>query len=370
MAAKEWLHIRRDPRSLGVALVLPVFLLIVMGEGINFDLTDLPFIICDYDTSQASRALREALVHTQLFRLVGSVSHAEEGQRLLEEGKCLFVLVIPEGMEADLLRGKPVALQMLLDGSDSNTGSIARSYVEGALTTYSYRLLQRAGTRWGLGQQATVSPISITRKILYNPGLQSQKFIVPGLIVVILVILGSLLTSGTIVRERERGTFETLAASPLLTAEIILGKLLPYVAIGLADVVIAVCTGALVFRVYIVGSVLLFFASGLVFLICALGFGLLFSAICRTQQQAMLSTFLTTFLPSFVLSGFVFPIRNMPLFLQAISALVPATHFLVIARGIYLKGAGLSVIWLQFLLLLTLTLVILGLSLLRFRKQL
>jgi ABC-2 type transport system permease protein len=370
VANKEWIHVRRDPRSLIVALVLPVLLLVIMGAGVNFDLRDLPFALCDHDGSAASRALREALVHTDLFRLVGSVESVAEGERLLQRGKCLFVLVVPPGMEADLARGKSVALQILLDGSDSNTASIARNYVEGALAAYSARLARHAGTRLGLKPQDVIVPVDIRRKILYNPALETDQFIVPGLIVVILVILGALLTSGTVVRERERGTFETLAASPLLAVEILLGKAIPYLALGLVDVVIAVLTGALVFGVTISGSVALFLGCSVVFMLCALGLGLVFSSVARTQQVAMTAAMVGTFLPSLLLSGFAFPIRNMPLFLQVVAAVLPATHFLVIARVIYLKGAGLPIIWPRLVVLLGLATAILSLAIRRFSKRL
>ncbi len=370
IAAKEWIHIRRDPRSLAVVLVLPILLLVLMGAGINFDLTDLPFAICDHDGSAASRKLREALVHTELFRLVASCRNAEEGEQLLDEGECLFVLVIPPGMEADLAAGKPTHLQMLLDGSDSNTASIARNYVNGALAAYSSRMLGRAGKRLGLREGAAGPPVTIARKVLYNPALESRQFLVPGLVVIILVILGALLTSGTVVRERERGTFETLAASPLVSSEILLGKLLPYVGIGIADAVTAVCVGALVFNVYIAGSVVLFFACGLVFLMCALALGLLFSTIAHTQQVAMTAAIVSTLVPSILLSGFAFPLRNMPLVLKALANLLPATHFLVIVRSIYLKGVGLAVIWPSLVVLIVIGTAILGMSVGRFRKRL
>ena len=370
IAAKEWIHIRRDPRSLAVVLVLPILLLVLMGAGINFDLTDLPFAICDHDGSAASRKLRETLVQTELFRLVASCRNAEEGEQLLDEGECLFVLVIPPNMEADLAAGKPTHLQMLLDGSDSNTASIARNYVNGALAAYSSRMLGRAGKRLGLREGAASPPLTIARKVLYNPALESRQFLVPGLVVIILVILGALLTSGTVVRERERGTFETLAASPLVSSEILLGKLLPYVGIGIADAITAVCVGALVFNVYIAGSVALFFACGLVFLMCALALGLLFSTIAHTQQVAMTAAIVSTLVPSILLSGFAFPLRNMPLVLKALANLLPATHFLVIVRNIYLKGVGLAVIWPSLVVLIVIGTAILGMSVGRFRKRL
>lgn len=370
IAGKEWLHVRRDVRSLIVALVLPVALLLLMGAGINFDLTDLPFVLCDYDGSSASRMLRETLIHTELFRLVAMVRDAEDGQRLLQKGHCLFVLVIPPRMETDLARGKPVALQMLLDGSDSNTATIANNYVDGVMATYSARLAREIARRRGLAVQRVTPGIRVTRKILYNPSLQTQQFIVPGLIVVILVILGSLLTSGTIVRERERGTFETLAASPVLTVEILVGKGIPYLVLGMADALIAIATGALVFKVTIAGSVALLLACGVVFMATALGLGLFFSAIARTQQVALTAAIVATLLPSLLVSGFAFPIRNMPLFLRAIAAVLPATHFLIIVRDIYLKGVGLAVVWRPLVVLLTLAAITLIMAAARFRKQL
>jgi len=370
IARKEWVHIRRDPRSLAVALMIPLILLLLMGAGINFDLTDLPFALCDYDGSQTSRLLRDTLSHTQLFRLADAVRDPAEGELLLREGRCRFVLVIPPGMEADLAAGRPVALQALLDGSDANTASIARSYLEGAMARFSSDLLASAGKRLGLKTRVVLPPITVARKVLYNPALESRQFIVPGLIVTILVILGAILTSGTVVRERERGTFETLAASPVLAGEILLGKLIPYLVIGMLDVLTTITLGALVFHVYVAGSVALLLACAVVFLVCALGLGLFVSTIFRTQQLAMVAAIVATLLPSILLSGFAFPIRNMPLFLRVISNIIPATHFLIVARGIYLKGVGLGVVWPQLAALMGFAVLIVALSVRRFSKRL
>ena len=370
MARKEWIHIKRDPRSLAVALFLPFALLIINGAGIDFDLTDLPFAVCDLDGSQASRALREHLVRGGLFRLVASVPSPAEGERLIQDGECLFLLVIPPHMDADLSAGKSVALQVLLDGSDANTASTARNYLTGALAAQSTRLQAQARGRLGLDVRPVQPPLTVARKALYNPSMESRQFVVPGLIVTILVILGALLTSGTVVRERERGTFETLAASPVTAAEILLGKLFPYVVIGLVDVGITICTGALVFKVYVAGSVELLLACSLVFLVCALGFGLLISTVAGRQQVAMMAAIVSTLLPAVMLSGFIFPIRNMPLLLRVISQAIPATHFLRITRPIYLKGVGLSVVWEPLLVLGIMAGVLFAVCVVRFRKQL
>jgi ABC-2 type transport system permease protein len=370
VARKEWIHIKRDPRSLGVALLLPFALLIINGVGIDFDLTDLPFALCDLDDSQASRSLREHLVEGGLFRLVATVPNAAEGERLIQDGDCLFLLVIPPHMDADLSAGKSVAVQVLLDGSDANTASTARNYLTGALQAQSARLQAQALGRVGLNAQVVKPPLTVARKILYNPSMESRQFVVPGLIVTILVILGALLTSGTVVRERERGTFETLAASPVRAAEILIGKLFPYMVIGLVDVATAICAGALVFRVYVAGSVELLLACSLVFLVCALGFGLLISTVAGRQQVAMMAAIISTLLPAIMLSGFIFPIRNMPWLLRAISQVIPATHFLRITRPIYLKGVGLAVIWQPLAILAAIATLLLIVCVVRFRKQL
>jgi len=370
MARKEWIHIKRDPRSLAVALALPFALLIINGAGIDFDVTDLPFAICDLDGSQASRSLREHLVRGGLFRLVATVPNARAGERLMRDGECLFVLVIPPHMDADLSAGKRVAVQVLLDGSDANTASTARNYLTGALGAQSAQLQARAQGRLGLDVRPIHPPLTVARRFLYNPAMESRQFVVPGLIVTILVILGALLTSGTVVRERERGTFETLAASPVQAAEILLGKLVPYLVIGLIDVGIAICTGALIFRVYVAGSVELLLGCSLVFLLCALAFGLLISTVAGRQQVAMMAAIVSTLLPAIMLSGFIFPIRNMPLLLRVIAQLIPATHFLRITRPIYLKGVGLPVVWEPLLILALMACVLLALCVKRFRKQL
>jgi ABC-2 type transport system permease protein len=369
IAWKEWIHIRRDPRSLAVAVLLPVLLLIIIGAGMDFELRDLPFAVCDMDGSATSRQLRETLIHTELFRLVATVPNVEAGVELLQQGGCLFLLVLPPGLEADLTAGREVPIQVLLDGSDSNTASTARQYLTGALAHYSTRLQTGAQTRLVSTPIAARNPIAVTRKILYNPALESRQFTIPGLMVVVLVILSAILTSGAVVRERERGTFEALAASPLRPSEILLGKLLPYIVIGLLDVVITICTGALVFDVYVAGSVELLLACAVVFLVCALAVGLLISTIARTQQLAMVVAIVSTMLPSILLSGFVFPIRNMPFVLKAISSVIPATHFLVVARAVYLKGVGLAVIWRPLAVLTGIAAAILTVSIVRFRKQ-
>jgi ABC-2 type transport system permease protein len=370
IARKEWLHIQRDPRSLGVAILLPLILLFVVGSGFNLDLRELPFVLCDFDQSQTSRALMSNLENTDLFELEAAPANPTQAEQFFLETKALAALVIPPGFEADLEAGQVGKVQVLVDGTDSNTASVAMSYLEGFLTTWTQQLLSQHARRKGAPSSLIQAPIQLSRKVLYNPALESRQFIVPGLIVIILVILGALLTSGTIVREKENGSFELLAASPVKALEILLGKALPYLLLGLLNILLTMVLGALVFDVYVAGSALLFVSCATLFLLCALAIGLLASSVASTQQFAMIGAITVTLLPSNLLSGFVFPLRNMPPILQAIAEVMPATHFLIVARVIYLKGVGLWAFWPSLIKLSLIALVLILLSMRRFKKQL
>jgi ABC-2 type transport system permease protein len=222
----------------------------------------------------------------------------------------------------------------------------------------------------GLSKQLLAQAVELRPRVLYNPDLESRRFLVPGLIGIILMMMAALLTSGVVVRERERGTFELLAASPVSAAELLVGKLLPYLALGAFDVVLAVGVGWGVFGVVPQGNLLLLFALAMVFVLCSLSIGLFFSCVAPTQQLAMLLGFVTTVLPTMILSGFAFPVRNMPVFLQGVSQLLPATHFIAIARGIVLKGVGIGPVWDHVVALSVITAVLMRLALKRFRKTL
>lgn len=370
IALKEWLHIQRDPRSLGVAILLPLILLFVVGAGFNQDLRELPFVLCDFDQSKTSRALTSNLQNTDLFELVAAPTNPTQAEQFFLETKALAALVIPPGFEVDLEAGQVGKVQVLVDGTDSNTASVAMNYLEGFLATWTQQLVSQHARRQGLPSSRIQSPIQLSRKVLYNPALESREFIVPGLIVIILVILGALLTSGTIVREKENGSFELLAASPVKALEILLGKALPYLLLGLLNILLTMVLGALVFDVYVAGSALLFVSCATLFLLCALAIGLLASSVASTQQFAMIGAITVTLLPSNLLSGFVFPLRNMPPILRAIAEVMPATHFLIVARGIYLKGVGIWAFWPSLVKLSLIALVLILLSMRRFKKQL
>ena len=366
IAGKEWLHVRRDPRSLGVAVLMPLALLVLMGVGVNFDLQTMTMVLCDLAGSPSSRALRDELANIEMFSLLGQVYSPADGEAMVRDGRCLFMIVIPSGMARDLARGRTVTIQMLLDGADSNTATAARGYVNGAVTAFSGRLQLEAALRRAGGGVLPAPPLR-SKAVAYNHHYRAP-FIVPGFMVLISDHLGAMLTSGTI-GGRRTGSFEALAASPAHAGEIILGKAIPYTHRP-ARYRARSHDRRAGFHVYVAGSVALLLTCGIVFMGCALGLGLFFSTVFPTQQLAMLATFITTFLPATLLSGFIYPVANMPWVLQAISTVIPATHFLVLARGIYLKGVGLEVLWPQLLMLAAFAILIIGAGVKRFRKRL
>ncbi|NSW55462.1 MAG: ABC transporter permease [Armatimonadetes bacterium] len=367
IARAEWIHNLRDPRSLFVIVALPVLLLLVYGYGINFDLDHIPFAVHDLDGSDTSRDVINQFRQNRYFDLIEVIRDRARIQDLLDRGAVTFVMVIPPGMERELGAGRGAEVQVVLDGADVTRANVAVAYVEGALldwsAEYSARFARAAGV--SLSPAFTVHPT-----VLYNPGLESTKFIVPGLIAILLSILAGLLTSTCIVREREWGSFETLVTSPAQAPEILVGKMIPYVGIAFADVLLSIATGRLVFGVSPAGSIPLLLAASVLYLVASLSMGLLFSVIAPTQRLAILMATLATLLPAVLLSGFSFPIASMPKALQIASNLVPATHFLIVIRGIYLKAAPFAVLRRSLLILLVFTLAIVTLAAKRFRKQL
>ncbi len=342
VARAEWIHNYRDARSLGIIILLPVVLLLIYGYAINFDLRELRFAVLDWDRSQASAELVDDMVRSDYFTLHALVDRTDIIERMVERGEVRFALIIPPGFGEDIARGRTARVQVVLDGADSTTANVALSYMQGVVSSHSVSLLQRFLKRTGVPASAARAALRVEPRVLYNPELESINFIVPGLIAVIMMMLAALLTSGCIVREREAGSFEGLAASPIAPIEIILGKLIPYVFIATFDVVICVVVGYAVLGVAPTGDRGALLVVSAVYLVASLAIGLLVSSIARTQQIATMVAFLTTVLPTMLLTGFVFPVRSMPVVLQGIAKLLPATHFLIIIRAIYLKGTGLG----------------------------
>lgn len=367
VARTEWIHNLRDKRSLFVILILPVVLLLLYGYGINYDLRDVPFAVQDLSGSTHSRDLIQSLIRSDYFVLREAITDQRRIPELLDRGDVVFALMIPPDFERLLGAGRPAPVQVILNGADTTRAGIAQGYVQGALQNYSERLL--AEYLLQRGQTAPV-PFEVRTTILYNPGLNSTRFIVPGLIAILLTILSSLLTSTAVVREREWGSFETLISSPARPSDIMLGKLVPYIAIAFVDVVLSILTGVFVFHVVPAGSLALLLSVSFLYLLASLSLGLLFSTVAKTQQLAILLAVLTILLPTILLSGFVFPVRSMPIALRFISNFIPATHFLIIIRGIYLKDVGLHVLWPRVLIMALFSVVLLLLAARRFKKRL
>lgn len=362
IARKEVIQLRRDSRSLVLAFLLPVLLVVLFGYAISWDVHDISTAVLDQDRSSRSRELLDAFQSSGYFRFDRTLEAPREIDALLDRGAVQVIVVIPHDFARELDAGRQAQLQVIVDGSDANTATIALGYAGGVVQSYSRRITL-AGTR-------IRSPIETRTRVWYNEELLSRNMIVPGLVAVIMMIIAAMLTSLTIAREWERGTMEQLAATPVTRAEVVLGKMLPYVAIGLIDVVVVSVVGVLLFRVPFQGSPALLMMLSLAFIVGALGLGVFISAVARSQLLATQLAMILTFLPAFLLSGFMFSIQVMPAPLRAITYLIPARYFLVVTRGIFLKGVGADVLRVQGLLMIAFAVVGITAATRVFRKEL
>jgi ABC-2 type transport system permease protein len=360
IARKEALQLRRDPRSLVLAFVLPFLLVLVFGTAISLDVRDIPFGVLDRDRTPASRELVEAFQASGYFTLRARMESPGEADHLLARGRVRLVVVIPPGHASDLASGRVAGVQLLVDGGDANTATIAINYADAIVAGVNRRIV---------ATRAVAAPLGFEARVWYNEALESARMIVPGLVAVIMAIIAAMLTALAIAREWERGTMEQLAATPVHRLEVVGGKLLPYIGIGVIDVTVAVVVGMVVFDVPLRGSVVLLAAMSLLFLIGMLSFGLLLSAALKSQMLATQVAIMTTYLPTLLLSGFIFSIASMPFVLQVVSVLIPARFFIVITRGIFLKGIGLGILWPQALGMLAFTLIAFGMAIRTFRKE-
>jgi len=366
---KEFVQISRDARTLAIVVLLPVMMLVIYGYAINLDVNHLRLAVYDQDNSYQSRDLIGAFSHGEYFDVVASVRSNRAITDALDDGVVKAALIIPTTYSRNLASNRVAAVQLLVDGSDSTTSSTAIGYANAIVQQQSARITLAALQRKGITPPAA-APIDARFRYWYNPELRSTNFIVPGLVAVILMMLSALLTSMTVVRERERGTIEQLVVSPVMPSELMVGKIIPYVIIAFFDVILVIAAGRLLFGVPLKGSPALVLALSAVFLTAALGIGLLISVASHNQQTAMTLAFMTTLLPSILLSGFIFPIRAMPVALQIITNIIPARHFLVILRAIFLKGSGFALVWRPALVLLIYGVVVLTISAKRFHKKL
>ena len=362
VARKEVLQLRRDPRSLAMAFALPLALLVIFGYAISWDLHDIKTAVLDQDGTARSRGLLDALQSSGYFKLVKRLDRPEEIADILDRREALAIFVIPPDFGADLGAGQPARLQIVVDGSDANTATIALGYARAVVRTLSLDIALQGQVRPRLARSES--------RVWYNEELKSRDMIVPGLVAVVMMIVAAMLTSLTIAREWERGTMEQLAATPVTRFEVVFGKLVPYVVIGLVDVALCSIAGVLLFHVPFRGNALLLMVTSFFFLLGSLGLGIFISAVAKSQLLATQMAMLATFLPAYLLSGFMFAISAMPRALQLFTLLIPARYFLVVTRGIFLKGVGVGVLYGQGLLMVAFAALGLGLAVRIFRKEL
>ncbi len=343
VARKEFLHILRDPRSLIMALALPILMILLFGYALTLDVDQVPAVVYDLDQSPASRELISRFEGSRYFRILGYAGDYSAIERKIDDGVCMVGIVVPRDYARDLMAGRSPQIQLLYDGSDSNTASIALGYATSIVRSLGAELQRRAQNN--LGRSATTEFTDLRLRVWYNSQLKSKNYIVPGLIALILMIIGALLTSLTLAREREMGTMEQLLSTPLRPAEVALGKMSAYFVLGLTDMLLTIVVGVGVFKVPQRGSYILLALTGCLFLIGALFWGILISALSRTQVLAYQMAMLTSFLPAFLLSGFVFAIENMPVPIQVVTHFFPTRYFITILRGIFLRGVGFEILY-------------------------
>ena len=366
MLIKEFIQAFRDPRMRIVLFVIPALQTIIFGYAVNMDVKNISTAILDRDNSRESRELAATMLSSGHFRLKERIGLDSEARALLDRGTVKVVLVVEHGFAERLARGGTAPVQALLDGTDSNTAGVIMSYLARLTATYNTNL-QNAYAARHLGPAPRVGRVELAERAWFNANLESPPFYVPAVITNILFVITMLLSSMAVVREKEIGTIEQVIVTPIRKGEFILGKTLPFVLIGYIDVALISLVGWLVFDVPVRGSLGLLFLSTTLFLMSSLGIGLLISTVSRTQQQAMMTAFFIIF-PAMLLSGFAFPIENMPEPVQWLTLLNPLRYYMVVIRGIFLKGVGIGALWQQLAALAAIGATVLLVAVGRFRK--
>lgn len=367
---KEFLHVLRDPRSLALGILMPLIMLFLFGYALTLDVDRVPLAVWDQSQTSQSRQLISRFEGSRYFSLRQHASSYQQLEQAVDRRDALIALVLPADFADKLTAGRQPVLQVILDGSDPNTATIAQGYAEAIVLTWS-RQISMAALQRRFPQQATQPiPLELRPRVWFNSDLVSRNFIFPGLIPVIMMIVAALLTSLSMAREWETGTMEQIVTMPVRKWELIIGKLAPYFCIGVVDLILSVGVGYYVFGVPLKGSLLLLSALSLLFLVGALAVGMLISIVAKSQLLASQLALLVTVLPAFLLSGFIFPLENMPAPIQAVSHIVVARYFVAILRGIYLKDVGLETLWPQALFLLGFAMLVLAVSVHKFKKKL
>ncbi len=358
---KEFQHIFRDVRTLVILFVLPVVMIVLFGYVVTNEVRDVKIGIWDKSRDQASTQAIQKILSSGYFILAGTLDHEEEIETIFRSGRAKVVVVFEENFEKNLQREKRASIKLITDASDANSAQLAQTYLQGVLLGYFRSMNQEVHIPWEVG---------INSRMFYNEEMKGVYMFVPGLMALILMLISALMTSVTITREKEFGTMELLLASPLKPREIILGKVTPYVLLSFVNAMTIILLGILVFDVPVVGSIWLLMIECMLYIILALSLGVLISTIAKTQQMAMIMSMLGLMLPTILLSGFIFPIDNMPTILQWFSTIMPARWFIVIMKNIMLKGTGFAFIWKETIILSGMTLFFILAAVKRFNIRL
>ena len=353
----------------GIILIAPVFQLILLGYAANFDVKTVHTAVLDFSKSEMSRKYIEAYKSTGYFSVDYYVSTYEEMTELIDKGKVLAGIIIDRNFEKDIYSGKPAQVQAIFDASDGNSSSIAAGYAVGVTKLFS----QNVSTEFMQIKGKVITPVNSVNaetRVWYNPELKTRVFMIPGIVALLLMVVTLILTSLAIVKEKEIGTLEQLIVTPIKPYQMILGKLIPFAILGFLSVIIVLTAMNVIFSIPVKGSVVFLFVSTFIYLLTTLGLGLFVSTISKTQQQAMMLAIFVIMMPMIFLSGFTFPIENMPKAIQLITYIIPLRYFMVIIRGVILKGIGIADLWPELLILLVMGVSILSFSTLRFRKKL
>lgn len=367
VARKEFLHVLRDPRSLMMGIGIPMLLLFLFGYALTLDVDRVPLAVWDQAGTAQSREFISRFTGSRYFSLAASAGNYHNIEQAIDHRQALVALVIPPDFDAQVSSGAGATVQTILDGSDPNTATIALGYAEAVTATFSQEVALQQIQRQGITPR--LPQMELRPRVWFNTDMVSRNFIFPGLIAVVMMIMAAILTSLSMAREWETGTIEQLVATPLTPGELITGKLVPYFTIGILDLILCILVGQFVFHVPLRGSLLLMSGLSLLFLFCALAFGMLLSIIAKNQLLASQLAIITTVLPAFLLSGFIFPIENMPLPIQTVSRIITARYFITILRGIYLKDVGLTVLWPQVLFLMIFGVIVMTIAIRKFKKK-
>ncbi len=353
----------------GISFIAPVFQLLILGYAATLDVKNIPMVVCDQDNSSTSRELIRNFSSSGYFTIIDYLPRTDDIDRQIDDGHASVAIVIPFDFEHKLTSGESAPLQVITDGSESNSAAIGMSYVTLIVGRYSENIIIQSLLNRGLAS-AVPGRVKAETRVWFNPELRSRNFMVPGVLALLLMVMTMILTSLAIVKEKETGKMEQLVVTPIKPYQLMVGKLAPFLIIGIIDVILVVLFTNVFFNLPVKGSFWLLMGLCLVFLMTTLGLGLFVSTISRTQQQAMLTAIFFFMLPMIFFSGFVFPIQNMPRIIQYITYVIPLRYFFVIIRGLFLKGVGFDTLWPQAMALLAFGVSILSLSVLRFRKHL